>query len=173
MARKKPDGPPALGAFRAAELLTGQLGIDVTPEGVRELARQGLIPRAGTYKGWPLYDQAALEAFADKQAAAGAARAGKLRTADQAAAYLKVRRADLNHLIRCKALKPAGHAPNPNNRRCDIPLYRTGDLDALLARQDIDWAAVRATPRGRPSPLIRVAEAENILAVLAGLPGPS
>jgi len=53
-----------------------------------------------------------------------------------------------------------------------VPLYRTGDLDGLLARADIDWAAVRATLPGRRSPLVAVAQAETVLAALAALPGP-
>jgi hypothetical protein len=34
-----------------------------------------------------------------------------------------------------------------------VSLYRTGDLDALLADPAIDWGAVRSTPKGRRSPL--------------------
>ena len=53
-----------------------------------------------------------------------------------------------------------------------MPLYRTGDLDRLAARPGIDWAAVRATPPGRRSPLKRLADAETVLAALAALSGP-
>ena len=51
-----------------------------------------------------------------------------------------------------------------------MPLYRTGDLDALAARPDIDWAAVRATPPRHRSPLAAVEQGENILTALAGQP---
>ncbi|MGW7603159.1 hypothetical protein [Streptomyces antimycoticus] len=37
-----------------------------------------------------------------------------------------------------------------------VPLFRRGDLDVLLHHPAIDWTAVRATPRGRPSPLARL-----------------
>lgn len=50
-----------------------------------------------------------------------------------------------------------------------MPLYRTGDLDALLARADIDWPKVRSTPPGRRSPLADLAEAETVLAALAAI----
>ncbi len=163
---------PDLGAVRAAEMLSGRLGLVVTPDGVEELARRGLIPVTGCYKSHALYDGRALEAFTDTEAASGATWAGQLRTAGQAAAYLRVRRSDLNHLIRSQILKPVKHGHGPWDRRdtCSVPLYRTGDLDDLLARPDIDWAAVRAAPPGRRSPLADLAEAEAVLAALAAPP---
>jgi hypothetical protein len=163
---------PDLGAVRAAELLSGRLGLVVTADGVEELARRGLVPVTGSYKGWPLYDGQVLEAFADAAAAAGACRAGQLRTADESAAYLRIRRSDLDHLIRAGVLKPTRHGRGPWDRRdtFSVPLYRTGDLDQLAARPDIDWAAVRATPRGRRSRLAAVAKAEAVLAALADSP---
>jgi hypothetical protein len=163
---------PDLGAVRAAGVLSGRLGLVVTPDGVEELARRGLIPVTGCYKGHALYDGRALEAFTDLEAASGATWAGQLRTAGQAAAYLRVRRSDLNHLIRARILRPVKHGHGPWDRRgtCSVPLYRTGDLDRLLARPGIDWAAVRSTPPGRRSPLADLARAETVLATLAALP---
>jgi hypothetical protein len=163
---------PDLGATRAAELLAGRLGITVTGDGVAELARRGLLPVTGQYKGWPLYDGRILEAFTDASAAAEATRAGRLRTTAESAAYLRIRRSDLNHLIGCRVLRPARHGRGPWDRRgtCSVPLYRTGDLDDLLARRDIDWPTVRSTPTGRRSPLAALARAEAVLATLAGLP---
>jgi len=155
-----------LGAVRAAGVLSERLGVTVTADGVEELARRGLLPVAGSYKGWPLYDGRVLEGFTDAAAAAGATRAGELRTADQSAAYLRIRRSDLRHLTRCGLLAPAKWGRGPWDRRdtCSVPLYRTGDLDQLAARPGIDWAAVRAAPPGRRSPLKRLADAETVLA---------
>jgi hypothetical protein len=163
---------PDLGAVRAAELLTRRLGVDVTGDGVAELARRGLLLVAGQYKGWPLYDGRALEVFGDAGAAVDATRAGQLRTAGESAVYLRIRRSDLDHLIRCRVLRPARHGRGPWERRgtCSVPLYRTGDLDGLLARPGIDWAAVRSTPPGRRSPLADLARAKTVLAALAALP---
>ena len=98
-----------------------------------------------------------------------ATRAGQLRTAGQAAAYLRIRRSDLNHLTRSGVLTPVkyGHGPWDRRNETSIPLYRTGDLDQLTARPGIDWAAVRATLPGRRSPLADLAEAEAVLAALA------
>jgi hypothetical protein len=146
---------PDLGAWRAAEILSARLGVIVTADGVAELARRGLLASAGWYKDWPLYDGRAIEAFADPDAAEEASRAGQLRTADDAARHLGIRRADFGHLTRAGLLAPADWGRGPWDRRdqCSVPLYRTGDLDDLAARPGIDWAAVRATGRGRRSPL--------------------
>ena len=144
-------GPvPDLGAVRAAEILSGRLGFGITADGVEELARRGLLPVTGYYKDYALYDGRALDAFTDHLAAGSAAWAGQLRTAGQAAAYLKIRRSDLGHLTRPGVLRPVKYGRGPFDRRgqASVPLYRTGDLDALAARPDIDWAAVRATPPG-------------------------
>jgi hypothetical protein len=153
---------PDLGAVRAAQVLTERLGVDVTGDGVAELGRSGLLPVTGGYKGWPLYDGRALEAFADADAAVEANRAGRLRTADESAAYLRIRRSDFGHLVRTGLLMPTdwGHGPFDRRDRFSVPLYHNGDLDELAARPGIDWDAVRAVPVGRRS-------------LLAALPGAS
>jgi len=46
--------------------------VDVTGDGVTELARRGQLPVTGQYQGWPLYDGRALEAFTDSATAAEA-----------------------------------------------------------------------------------------------------
>ncbi len=121
---------PDLGAVRAAEVLSARLGAVVTGNGVEELARRGLIPQAGWYKDYPLYDGRALEAFTDTAVAVEATRAGELRTADQSTAYLRIRRADFGHLTRAGLLTPTdwGHGPWDRRDRFSVPLYRTGDL---------------------------------------------
>ena len=111
-------GPvPDLGAVRAAEVLSGRLGFAMTADGVEELARRGLLPVTGYFKDHALYDGRALEAFTDHVAAASAAWAGQLRTADQAAAYLKIRRSDLDHLTRPGVLRPVKYGRGPWDRR--------------------------------------------------------
>jgi hypothetical protein len=155
---------PDLGAMRAAEILTGRLGTPVTSDAVAELGRRGLIPVAGHYKGFAVYDGRALEAFTDAGAATEANRAGRLRIASEAAEYFRIRRADLDHLIRAGLLTPAGWAHGPFDRRHtrSVPLYRTADLDALediVTACGIDWDAVRATPKGRRSLLASLPDA--------------
>jgi hypothetical protein len=146
---------PDLGAVRSAEVLSERLGIDMTPDGVEELARCELLPVAGYYKGHAVYDGRALEAFTDVAAAACATRVGELRTADDSAAYLRIRRSDFDHLIRARLLRPVrrGYGPFDRKGRPTVPLYRTGDLDHLATRPGIDWDAVRQAKKGQRSPL--------------------
>lgn len=131
---------PDIGAVRAAEALSARLGAVVTPAGVAELGRRELIPVAGHYKGHPLYDGQALEAFTDIAAALEATWAGHLRTADESAAYLRIRRSDFNHLTRAGLLRPAdwGHGPFDRRNTFSVPLYRAGDLDDLAASPAIN-----------------------------------
>jgi len=147
---------PDLGASRAAEVLAQRLGVDVDPDAVVELARAGLIERAGSYKGHRLYSGRSVAAFRDRDAFTAAARTGWQRTRDEAAAYLRVRPVDVGHLVRAGRLRPVARVHSGWQRRREAPavqLFRTGDLDELLADPTIDWAAVRATPPGRRSPL--------------------
>lgn len=147
---------PDLGAGRASDLLADRFGLDVPASVLLELDRRGLVPCVGDYKGHPLYCGRALEAFTDRVALEDALRAGNLHTAEQAATYLSVRRSDLDHLTRSGWLEAVTRVHSGWQRRREapaVPLYRTGDLDVLLAHPAIDWDDVRATPRGRPSPL--------------------
>lgn len=154
---------PDCGAVRAATELSKRLGIAVTDNGVAELGRQGLIPVVGDYKGWTLYSGRALEAFTDIAAAADACWSGHLRTTDQSAAYLRIRRSDFAHLVRASLLKPTDWGQGPYDRKdsFSVPLYRTGDLDDLARRDDIDWDAVRTTRRGHRSPLAKLPTADR------------
>jgi len=146
---------PDVGAARAAQLLSARLGAVVTPDGVRELARRGQFPVTGYYKDYPLYDGQALESFTDVTAAVEATWAGQMRTAASSAAYLRIRRADFDHLTRTGLLAPADWGQGAWDRRGTfrVPLYRTGDLDTLLTGPAIPWDQIRATPPGRRSPL--------------------
>jgi hypothetical protein len=156
-----PADTPDLGAWRAADELTRRLGIPVSSDGIAELARRGLLPVAGDYKGFPLYDGQALAAFTDITAALAANRDGQLRTADQAAAHLGIRRADLDHLTRAGLLTAAKWGRGPFDRRnsASVPLYRTADLDQLAADERIGWETVRATPKGHQSPVAALPDA--------------
>ena len=52
--RRAVGSVPDVGAVRAAEVLSAQLGAVVTGDGVAELARRGLIPVTGDFRAWPL-----------------------------------------------------------------------------------------------------------------------
>jgi len=146
---------PDYGAIRMAEELRRRLDVEIWADGVEELARRGLLPVTDSFKGYAVYDGRAAEAFTDTRAAIDAQRAGELRTADESAAYLQIRRADLDHLTRGGLLAPSRYGRGPWDRKdeASVPLYRTGDLDDLAARADIDWDAVRQARKGQRSPL--------------------
>jgi hypothetical protein len=55
--------PQPLGVRRCAELAAERTGLDVTDDDVRVLIDRGLLPEAGWYKQWPLYDVGALTAM--------------------------------------------------------------------------------------------------------------
>ncbi|RLU82603.1 hypothetical protein CTZ27_29980 [Streptomyces griseocarneus] len=84
---------------------------------------------------------------------------------DQAAERLGVRRRDFDRIHKdLKWVEPvewrevrlfAGRAG-----RVDVPLFRAADIDAVPAQHpEVDWPAVRATAKGRPSPLTALAKA--------------
>ncbi|MFI0901824.1 hypothetical protein [Streptomyces sp. NPDC020983] len=150
---------PDVGAWRAAELLAERFGVEVSAETVMELGRKDIIPVSGEYKGNALYDGRALERFADRRALAAAAASGRLHTKDSAAGYLRVRPADVEHLVRAGWLTEVHRVHSsyqPRKAAPAVALFRQGDLDVLLAHPAIDWDDVRATPKGRPSALAKL-----------------
>lgn len=111
---------------------------------------QGL--KAGPEGRWARADLASLAA---DEVLAETIAAARLLGPDQAAVHMEIRRVDLDALVDASRLTPAGHVPRDVGRAStvDVPLYRVGDLDALLEDGTFDWEAVRATAKGRPSPL--------------------
>ena len=156
-----PSAPPDLGAWRASDVLAGRCGIPVTAAGVEQLAARGLIRPAGKYRGCQLYSGQDLAAVAEAQAR-------RDRTAAEAAAYMDIRETDFRLLVKVGLIRPARHV---NGQWARFPLYSCAALDDFLARPDIDWAAVRATPPGRRSPLYRLCEPELVLMALGWTPG--
>lgn len=150
---------PDVGAERAAGYLSDRLGIEVAPHALPELARNGLILIVDDYKGHPLYCGRTIETFTDREAIERANVAGELVTADTAADRLGIRPSDLKHLVQLGWLAPVDWARGPfttKSRRPDVPLYRAGDLTALLGDSAIDWEAARSVNRGQRSPLAKL-----------------
>lgn len=141
---------PDLGAARAAELLTERFGIPVPADVLVELDRHGLVPQVGTYRGYALYDGQALESFTDRTALQRALVAGRLCTAEQVAEDLRVRRSDVEHLIRAGWLEPVTHVHSrwqPRRRRPRVA--RTGPETSM------SWPTIppsTGTPSGPPRP---------------------
>jgi hypothetical protein len=65
------------------------------------------------------------------------------------------RRTDFGYVVAAGWVRPAAWTEIQVGRRrwVSVPLYRTGDLDAVRDLPDVDWEAVRACRPGDPSPL--------------------
>lgn len=161
-----PAVPPDLGAWRASDILAERCGIRVTAAGVEELAARGLVRAAGKCRGCQLYSGEDLASV--DPAAVADAEARRDRTAAEAAAYMAIREADFRLLARVGLIRPARHV---NGKWVRFPVYACAALDDFLARPDIDWPAVRATPPGRRSPLYCLCEPELVLMALGWTPG--
>ncbi len=77
---------------------------------------------------------------------------------EQAAARLRVRRADFKHMVRLGWVR----SPQPIEVRfgtsragaVDVALYTTASVDAVVpAHPEVDWEQLRAVEKGRRSPL--------------------
>jgi hypothetical protein len=158
--------PPDVGAWRASDVLAERCGITVTAAGVEELAARGLIRPARKLRGVQLYSGEDLAAV--DSAAVADAQARRDRTAAEAAAYMAIRERDFRLLAKVRLIRPARYVDGQWAR---FPVYACAALDNFLARPDIDWAAVRATPRGRRSPLYHLCEPELVLMALGWVPG--
>ncbi|MFD8725636.1 hypothetical protein ACFV2H_48795 [Streptomyces sp. NPDC059629] len=125
------------------------------------VALLGVLPRFdkqnltgnGDHKGHPLYCGLTLENLTDRRKVARASTAGQLHMRDAAAKLLGIRESDLDHLVRAGLLTHAATARSSWNKHDVVLLYRQADLDRVSRSRRIDWAAVRATPKGRRSPL--------------------
>jgi DNA polymerase III epsilon subunit-like protein len=82
--------------------------------------------------------------------------AERLITADQAADRLDLARRHLDIAVEAGWLVAARYWPKQVGRykTVEVALYRTGDVDALLHRPDMDWDQVRTTGKGERSPLL-------------------
>lgn len=141
---------------------------NVTTDGVRELLHRGLIEVAYYDRDYPVFRGRSVEAFMDRADArsllAEAVTFGRSLTADEAAVELGVRRTDFDHCVRAGLLTPmrigrTGHWSKSRDPGC--PLYRWGDVAALLELPGIDWVDVAATPKGHRSPLAKLPDAER------------
>jgi hypothetical protein len=163
--RRNAGSVPDLGAERASGYLSKKLGIEVNPDALPELARQGRILIVDYYKGWALFCGRTLETL-DQEAipeieAAGVS--GELLIRDRCADRLGIRASDFGHLVDRGWIKPVGYGRGPHTPKSytpDVPLYRAGDITALLADEAIDWDAVRSVKRGQRSPLAKLPRRE-------------
>lgn len=82
----------------------------------------------------------------------------RLVTADGAARRLDVERRHFDIAVEQGWITPKDHHDKLVGRykTVSVPLYRTGDVDALLELPGVDWAEVRACAKGERSPLLKL-----------------
>ncbi|MGW4719403.1 3'-5' exonuclease [Nocardia sp. NPDC004260] len=123
------------------------------------------------------YARADIETLAADEDLVERVRLDRLVTADQAATeLLDCARRHFDIAVEAGWVAPKRHHDKVvgRYRTVSVPLYRTGDVEALLDLPDIDWEAVRACPKGERSPLLEIAggrkarRAEVIRAFLQG-----
>ncbi|WP_157225061.1 DciA family protein [Nocardia thailandica] len=79
---------------------------------------------------------------------------------DQASELLGIRRTDFDHCVDAGWITPAEYVSKTirRGREVRVALYRWGDVKGLLGISEVDWDAVRATPSGSASLLLRFAK---------------
>ena len=150
---------PDVGSFRAAEYLADRFATVVSPDTVAELARVGHLGTAGTYKGRQLYCGRSLERFDDRAVLDQAEVDGRLLNTDAVVEHLGVRPVDVGYLVDKGYLTPVDFYQGQWNSQ--VPLYRVGDLIALLRDDRFNWDAVRSLPRGARSPFAELPTVER------------
>lgn len=129
------------------------LGIKVRELAAAADARGIAVGRFGRYAAADIAVLAADEDLAEQ------VRADRLVTADQAAAeLLDCARRHFDIAVEAGWLAPKRHHDKVvgRYRSVSVPLYRTGDVEALLELPDIDWEQVRACRKGERSPLLDI-----------------
>jgi hypothetical protein len=112
--------------------------------------------RAGRFDRYARED---LDALAADEELTEQVRADRLLMSHQAAEHLEIRPTDFRHLVGGGLIAPYTYTTVEISRHKEVsvPLYRTGDLDGLRERPDIDWEAVWSVRKGEPSPLRHLA----------------
>ncbi|SUD49511.1 Exodeoxyribonuclease 10 [Nocardia otitidiscaviarum] len=104
------------------------------------------------------YRRADIDALAADEDLCEQIRLDRVMTADAAAGLLDVERRHFDIAVENAWIRPVRHHDKEvgRYRTVAVPLYRTGDIEALLELPDVDWAQVRATPKGVRSPLLEL-----------------
>jgi hypothetical protein len=101
------------------------------------------------------YARADVQALAGDDDLAEQVRADRLLGPNQAAEHLEIRRTDFDYVVAAGWLSAHEyvHVRVGRYREVPVPLYRVGDVEALLELPGVDWEEVRAVRPGEPSPL--------------------
>lgn len=114
----------------------------------------GMTP--GQFGRWPLDGIERLAGVTEPDVAAA-----RMLGPDEAAGHMGIRRREFDYVVAAGWLAPVSQITRTvwsgerrgYHKTIEVPLYRAGDLDAVLRIEDVDWDAVRALKPRQPSPL--------------------
>jgi Exonuclease len=157
----EPVGCPAaqfverFGSRRAAALLTELTGTQIWATDVEELVHAEVLDWTDRFKGHRLVDVAAVHELATRPDFADLLTEHRLLSTSQAAEYLQIRPSDFEYVTAAGWINPFRLRTRIVGRRKQVqfPVFRRSQLDAVKDLPGVDWEAVYATPKGRPSPL--------------------
>ena len=135
-----------------ADQLTELCGQPVFALDVDDLAAAGHLSVVDHYRDRPLYHPDQAQAIASTDAGRALIDDHHLLGPHQAAELLGIRRVDIDHLVSGRSITPATHITSRAHlAQVKIAMYRTGELNRLAGRPDLDWLAIRATRPGQRS----------------------
>ncbi|MGV9342951.1 hypothetical protein [Streptomyces sp. NPDC003688] len=130
----------------------------VTAFVVRRFVDRGLLVDLGANPDGPLHHPDQVAEVCRREDLADLVAADTPLGPEQAAARLRVRRADFDHMVRLGWLRsPQSIEVRFGTSRAgavDVALYTTASVDAVIpAHPEVDWEQLRAVVKGRRSPL--------------------
>ncbi|EMF28324.1 hypothetical protein H114_14461 [Streptomyces gancidicus BKS 13-15] len=157
---------PPIGGGAAADRIAEALGTpnvigekaSVTAFVVRRFVDRGLLVDLSANADGTLHHPAQVDQVCRREDLAELVAADTPLGCEQAAARLRVRRADWDHMVRLGWVRsPQSIEVRFGTSRAgavDVALYTTASVDAIVpAHPEVDWEQLRAVEKGRRSPL--------------------
>ncbi|MFJ6861505.1 hypothetical protein [Streptomyces werraensis] len=157
---------PPIGGGAAADRIAEALGTpnvigekaNVTAFVVRRFVDRGLLVDLSANADGTLHHPAQVDQVCRREDLAELVAADTPLGSEQAAARLRVRRADWDHMVRLGWVRsPQSIEVRFGTSRAgavDVALYTTASVDAIVpAHPEVDWEQLRAVEKGRRSPL--------------------
>ncbi|MEU1558510.1 hypothetical protein ABZ517_38235 [Streptomyces scabiei] len=157
---------PPIGGGAAADRIADALGTpnvigekaNVTAFVVRRFVDRGLLVDLSANPDGTLHHPGQVAEVCRREDLAGLAAADTPLGPEQAAARLRVRRCEFDHMVRLGWVRsPQSIEVRFGTSRAgavDVALYTTASVDAVVpAHPEVDWEQLRAVEKGRRSPL--------------------
>lgn len=164
---------PIVGSI-AANLIAEALGLpnqpgeraNVTSFVVRRLIAHGLLTELSGNPEGSLINPAQVATVCERQDLGDLVAAYTPLGPDQAAAHLRVRRVEFDHMRTLKWITPTEWREvrfgTSRAGAVDVPMFTTASVDAVVdAHPEVDWEQLRNVGRGRRSPLAALVKAQQ------------